>query len=167
MTQMAQMARVLASAAHPVSAERRQSCRSVPGTQLEQFYPLLPGWQRGTPSSETDTTENVSRATVDFDRGVETISVEIMDSCRNADVLMLIREALKEFPPGGPGTTQQHTTVNTFPAYEEFTAASGHGEIHVMVAERFMIKVTADTSTLPTLRNATALIPLAALAALR
>jgi hypothetical protein len=144
-----------------------QSCQIVTGQRLEAFYPAMPGWMRGMPSAETDTQELVSRTTVDFDRGTETISVELMDSCRNADVLQLIREALKQFPPATRGTTQRHTMVNGFPAYEEFTAASGHGEIHVLVADRFMVKVTAGTSTLPTLQNAAQLIPMQKLAALK
>ena len=149
-------------------AEPGQPCQVVAGQKLEVFYPALPReWQRGDPASETDTRDNVSRTTVDFDRGVETISVEIMDSCRDADVLLLIREVLKQFPPGTPGTAQRHTTVNNFPAYEEFTESSGHGEIHVLVADRFMIKVTAGTSTLSTLRTATGLIPMDKLAALK
>jgi hypothetical protein len=142
-----------------------QSCQPVAGTALEQFYPVMPGWTRGKPSSETDPEERVSRTTVDFDRKMETISVELMDSCRNPNVLMLIREALKAFPPGGPGTTQRHTTVHGFPAYEEFTAVSGHGEIHVLVADRFMVKVTGDTTDLPTVQNAATQIPMQKLAA--
>lgn len=143
-----------------------QACRPVPGTTLEQFYPAMPGWIRGQPTSETDPQEAVSRTTVDFDRKTETVSVEIMDSCKNADVLMLIRETLKQFPPATAGTTQRYTTVNTFPAYEEFTAESGHGEMHVLVADRFMVKVTVETSDVATLRNAATLIPMQKLAAM-
>ena len=148
-------------------AEAAQACQPVPGTNLEKFYPLMPGWTRGTPQSETDRSESVSRTTVDFDRKTETISVELMDSCRSADVLMLLRETLKTLPPATRGTTQRHTTVNGFPAYEEFTAQSGHGEIHVLVADRFMVKVTAESSNLQTLQNAARLVPMSALAALR
>jgi hypothetical protein len=152
--------------AGPLSgAAASQACRPVAGNALEQFYPVMPGWTRGVPTSETDPQEAVSRTTVDFDRGVSTISVELMDSCRNSDVLRLIREALKQFPPGGRGTTQRHTMVNGFPAYEEFTAESGHGEIHVLVADRFMVKVTVETSDLPTLQNAARQIPMQKLAA--
>ncbi|MGH9382944.1 MAG: hypothetical protein ACRD2N_01425 [Vicinamibacterales bacterium] len=144
-----------------------QACRPVPGTTLEQFYPVMPGWSRGTPSSETDLQESVSRTTADFDRGTETISVELMDSCRNADVLLMMRDTLKQLPPATRGTTQRYTTVNGFPAYEEFTAESGHGEIHVLVADRFMVKVTAETSDLPTLQTAARQIPMQKLAAAR
>jgi hypothetical protein len=142
------------------------ACNPVPGTDLEKYYPAMPGWTCGTPRSETDPTERVSRTTVDFDRNTETISVELMDSCRGADVLQLLRETLKTLPPGTPGTIQRHTTVNGFPAYEEFTAESGHGEIHVLVADRFMVKVTAGSSNLPTLQNAAKLVHMSELAAL-
>jgi hypothetical protein len=72
----------------------------------------MPGWTRGTPQSETDPFESVSRTTVDFDRKTETISVELMDSCRRAEVLQLMREVLKTLPPATRGTIQRHTSVN-------------------------------------------------------
>ena len=103
----------------------------------------------------------------DFDRKLETISVELMDSCRNPYVLQIVRDLMKTMPPATSGTTQRYTRVNGFQAYEEFTAVSGHGEIHVLVADRFMIKVTAETSNLPTLQNAANLIPMQKLAAIK
>jgi hypothetical protein len=157
----------LAGSAAVRGAHATQACRPVPGSGLEKFYPVMPGWTRGTPRSETDAQEAVSRTTVDFDRGTETIAVELMDSCRDPDVLQLVRETLKTLPPSQSGTSQRHATVNGFPAYEEFTAESGHGEIHVLVADRFMVKVTADGSNLPTLQNAARLIPMTPLAALK
>jgi hypothetical protein len=144
-----------------------QACNPVPGTSLETYYPAMPGWTRGEPQSETDPIESVSRTTVDFDRNTETISVELMDSCGRAEVLQLLRDTLKTLPPGTPGTIERHTTVNGFPAYEEFTAESGHGEIHVLVADRFMVKVTAGSSNLLTLQNAAKLVPMAKLATAR
>jgi hypothetical protein len=143
-----------------------QSCQLVSGPKLEEFYPVMPGWERSTPVTEDDV-DGVTRTTADFDRGESTISVELMDTCRGEDLLLLMRETLKELPPGGSGTTQRHTKVNNFPAYEEFTAESGHGEIHVLVAERFLVKVTADSSDLPTLQNAARLIRMKDLAAIR
>ena len=153
-------------AERPVTA-MTQACRPVPGATLEQFYPTMPGWTRGEPSSETDPQEAVSRTTVDFDRKLETISVELMDSCRSPYVLQIVRDLMKQLPPATAGTTQRYTTVNGFPAYEEFTAESGHGEIHVLVADRFMVKVTAETSSLPTLQNAANQIPMQKLAAVK
>lgn len=144
-----------------------QACRVVPGRTLETFLPVMPGWERGDPATETDTQESVSRTTVDYDRDESTISVELMDSCRNPDVLAMMTESLEQLPPVTPGTVVRHVTVNGFPGYEEFTAEAGHGEVHVIVAERFMVKVTAAASDLPTLQNAARLIPMQKLAALK
>jgi hypothetical protein len=153
------------AAAAPLGATL--ACSPVPGPKLEKYYPVMQGWSRGEPQSETDPVESVSRTTVDFDRNTETISVELMDSCGRAEVLQLLRETLATLPPGTPGTIQRHRTVNGFPAYEEFTAESGHGEIHVLVADRFMVKVTAESSNLRTLQNAADLVPMSELAALK
>ena len=144
-----------------------QACRVVPGQTLETFYPVMPGWQRGQPKSETDTQESVSRTTVDFDRGVSTISVEIMDSCRNPDVLLLLMESLKQLPPATRGTVVRHVTINGFPGYEEWTAEAGNGEVHVLVAGRFMVKVTASTTDLPTMQDAARVMPMQKLAAIK
>ena len=156
----------LLASANPATA---QACRPVPGNNLEKFYPTMPGWTRGAPKSETDLDESVSRTTVDFDRKTETISVELMDSCRRAEVLQLIRQLLKTMPPATRGTIQRYGTVNTYRSYEEFTAESGHGEIHVLVNDRFMVKVTGDgpAMDLPTLQTAAQLVPMAGLAALK
>ena len=158
----------------PVGASRSgptlfstQACRVVPGQKLETFYPVMPGWERGEPQTETDTQESVSRTTVDFDRGMSTISVELMDSCRNPDVLAMMTESLKQPPPSTPDTVVRLLTINSFPGYEEWTNESGHGEVHVLVAGRFMVKVTAETSDRTTLENAATLIPMQKLAALK
>ena len=159
------VARARSSAVPP--AIRMQACQLVSGQTLETFYPVMPGWQRGAPQSETDTQEMVSRTTVDFDRGVSTIGVEIMDSCRNPNVLMMMNESLKQLPPVTRGTVVRHTTINGFPGYEEWTAEAGNGELHVLVAGRFMVKVTAATSDLATLQKATQSIPMQKLAAMK
>lgn len=156
----------LLASAHAAAA---QACRPVPGNNLEKFYPMMPGWTRGAPKSETDLDEMVSRTTVDFDRRTETISVELMDSCRRPEVLQLIRQVLETMPPATRGTMQRYGTVNGYRSYEEFTAESGHGEIHVLVNERFMVKVTGDgpAMDLPTLQTAAQQVPMAGLAALK
>jgi hypothetical protein len=123
------------------------ACQAVPHSQLEALLPVLQGFSRGTPNGETDTEEKVSRTTVDYeDRsgGAAVISVELMDSCRNPNMLSQVREYLKTGPPATGGTVFRSLAVGGFPAYEEWTAESQHTEIHVLVAERFMVKVTGD-----------------------
>ena len=156
------------TAHHPGPAPSSwQACRVVPGQTLETFYPVMPGWKRGEPKTETDTQESVSRTTVDFDRGTSTISVELMDSCRNADMLAMLTESLKQPPPSTPDTAVRLLEINGFPGYEEWTNEAGNGEVHVLVAGRFMVKVTAGTSDRTTLENAATLIPMQKLAALK
>lgn len=154
-------------ASAPPPPLRAQTCQVVPGQRLESFYPAMPGWVRETPQSETDIDESVSRTTVDFERGVSTISVELMDSCRNPDVLALILEALKQLPPATSGTVLRHLTVNSFPGYEEWTDSAGNGEVHVLVAGRFVVKVTASRTDRATLQSAAQSIPMQKLAAIK
>jgi hypothetical protein len=150
----------------PAAAMGSQACRVTPHRTLETFLPVMPGWTRGDPVSETDTVESVSRTTVDYDRDVSTISVEIMDSCRNPDVLGPLTTALKQGVPVTRGTTTKSLAVQGFPACEEWTAEAGNGEVHVLVGGRFMVKVTGATTDLRTLENTPNLMALQRLAAL-
>lgn len=141
-----------------------QGCRVVQGKTLETYLPVMPGWSRTEPVTETDGVESVSRTTVDYDRGLSTMSVEIMDSCRRPEVLGPMTTALKEGVPVTAGTTAKSLAVQGFPAYEEWTAAEGNGELHVLVGGRFMIKITAGTSDLSTMENTAARMALQKLA---
>ena len=142
----------------------------MPHSQLEALLPVMPGFSRGTPNGETDNQEAVSRTTVDYeDRagGAAVISVELMDSCRNPNMLSQIREFLKTGPPATRGTVFRSVAIHGFPAYEEWTAESQHTEIHVLVAERFMVKVTGELVNLGPVQNAAQAIDLKKLAALQ
>ena len=147
-----------------------QTCRPVAHAQLEALLPVLPGFTRGKPNGETDTQEAVSRTTVDYehptDRGA-LISVELMDSCRNSYMLSEFRQFLKTGPPPAAGTVFRSIAVGGFPALEEWTAKSQHTEIHVLVADRFVVKVTGDLVALGPVQNAAQLIEVKRLAALR
>jgi hypothetical protein len=147
-----------------------QPSQVVSHGQLETLLPTLPGFSRGKPKGDTDTGEAVSRTTVDYEDqagGAAGIGVELMDSCRNPNVLMGIREALKTGPPQTPGTVFRSVPIAGFPAYEEWTAESKHTEIHILVADRFMVKVTGDLVSLAAVQDAARRIDLKKLAALR
>jgi len=151
-------------------AAAAQSCRPVnAGSQLEALLPVIPGFTQGKPTSETDPQEAVSRTTVDYEapNGSATISVELMDSCKNPNMLAQIREYLKTGPPPLAITTSRSVPVRGFPAYEEWTAISKHAEIHILVADRFMVKVTGDFAELAKVQAAASAIDLPKLATLR
>jgi hypothetical protein len=82
-------------------------------------------------------------------------------------MLSQLREYLKAGPPPTPGTTFRSVPVRGFPAYEEWTAESQHTEIHVLVADRFMVKVTGDLVNLPPVQSAAQTIDLQKLATLK
>ncbi len=149
-------------------AEVSQACQAVSHTQLEALLPVLPGFGRNRPVGETDTEEAVSRTTVDYEAGPAVVSIELMDSCRNVDMLSQLREFLTTGPPATRGTTTRSIPIRGFPAYEEWTAESHHGEVHVLVADRFMVKVTgALVGSLAVIEGAAEAIDLQRLAALK
>ena len=126
------------------ATESRQACRPVSHSQLEAVLPVVPGFARNRPKGETDNLEAVSRTTVDYESQEAVVSIELMDSCRNPDMLSQLREFLAQRPPATAGTVMRSLPILGFPAYTEWTQESGHGEVHVLVAERFMVKVTGD-----------------------
>lgn len=150
-------------------AEASQACTSVFHSELEALLPVLPGFGRNRPVGETDNLEAVSRTTVDYE-GPEAavISIELMDSCRNPDMLSQLKEFLTTGAPATRGTTMRSLPVRGFPAYGEWTAESRHGEVHVLVADRFMVKVTGDlVESLKVVEGAASAIDLQKLAALK
>jgi hypothetical protein len=150
------------------ATELAQACRAVRHPQLEALLPNLPDFVRDMPVSETDDVEAVSRTTVDYEAGIARISIELMDSCRNPDMLSQLREFRATGAPASLGTTMRSVAIRGFPAYEEWTAESRHGEVHVLVADRFMVKVTGDSvASLAALEAAAQAIELQRLAALK
>jgi hypothetical protein len=83
-------------------------------------------------------------------------------------MLMQLREFLTTGPPVTRGTIHRSLPVRGFPAYEEWTAESQHGEVHVLVADRFMVKVTGSlVASLAVIESAATAIDLQQLAALK
>jgi hypothetical protein len=152
------------------AAAAAQPCQPVAHGRLEALLPVLNGFGRNPPKGETDPQEAVSRTTVDYEAatGAARISIELIDSCRNPDMLALLKETLATGPPATPGTVFRSLAVHGFPAYEEWTAESKYGEVHVLVAERFTVKVTGElVESRAVVENAAKAITLDKLAALK
>jgi hypothetical protein len=147
-------------------AEAGQACRPVAHARLEELLPVLPGFGRNQPVGETDNLE-----AVDYEEQANqaaVISIELMDSCRRPEMLMQLREFLATGAPATRGTTQRSIPIRGFAAYEEWTAESQHGEVHVLVADRFMVKVTGSlVQSLAVVEAAATAIDLQTLAALK
>jgi len=147
-----------------------QPCQPVPHPRLEALLPALANFVRETPNGDTDGIEAVSRTTVDYETasGAARVSIELIDSCRNADMLSQLKEFLATGPPATQGTVFRSFAVHGFPAYEEWTEESKHGEVHVLVAERFTVKVTGElVAGRAVVEDAAKAIPLDKLAALK
>ncbi len=151
-----------------VAVAAAQPCRAVRHPQLEKLLPVLAGFGRNRPRGETDDVEAVARTTVDYEAGAARISIELMDSCGNPDMLSQLREFLATGAPATRGTTMRSIAIRGFAAYEEWTAESRYGEVHVLVADRFMVKVTGElVESLKVIEGAAEAIDLPALAALK
>ena len=139
---------LVAACSTPDQARPASKAKVVPHEKLLELLPALPGWTRGVPQGTTDTDEAVSRVQVDYNQGqgIGGLSIEIMDTTMNADILGPLTELLKanrtETVAAG---TRKVTTVAGYPATEEWTPEAGNGVISVLVADRFVIGVTGNS----------------------
>lgn len=115
--------------------------------RLQDFLPKLPGWKRGDVQGETVTRGlRIARLQVDYEKGESGLSFEIMDTLGDKNLLEELRSLIK---PGyaekrNDGYTKA-TTIKSWPAVEEWTNEVRNGFISVLVAERFVVKVTGST----------------------
>jgi hypothetical protein len=129
------------------------SASVVPFERLLGFLPALPGWTRGNPQGETDTSEGVSRVQVDYEQagGIGGLSIEIMDTMGNADILAPLQAFIKanrsETSVDGTATTITPVQIGGFPARQEWTSAEGanNGSLGILVAGRFTVHITGSS----------------------
>jgi hypothetical protein len=147
----------------------QQAVTVIPCERLRAFLPNLPGWARETtPQCETDTTESVSRVQVDYEKGISGMSVEIMDSSKNPNVQGPFTAMMQSTAADAAAQGWVKTKIKDFPAVEEWTQESGHGEISVLVEDRFMVRLVGDSvPDIATVRQATEAIDLKGLASLQ
>jgi hypothetical protein len=151
------------------AAAQTGSVTLVPAARLKPFLPDLPGWKKGAVKEETDTSEKVSRVQVDYEKGVSGLSIELMDSTKNPYVLAPMTDLIKanQTETRSDGFARP-TMIDGFPGIEEWTSGVNNGTIHVLVAQRYMVKVTGDSvENLATITSAAKAIGLAKLATLR
>jgi hypothetical protein len=147
----------------------------VPHAQLLELLPALPGWTRGEPQGTTDPAEAVSRVQVDYDQvgGIGGLSVEIMDTTMNANILGPLQEFIKAnrtetLGDAATPLTATPTQVSGFPARQEWTAIANNGSLGILVAGRFTVAVTGNSIAGPAvMRQAAEAIDLKKLASLK
>jgi len=140
------------ASAAPTGASSSSSSTPSSVVAWERLAELLPapaGWTRESdPRGTTDTGENVSRVQLDYTKtgAMDGMSVEIMDVSRNSSMLAPLKESLRV--QGTKKTdlgTEKTTTVQGYPAAEEWTPESGHGVVSVLVADRFTVTLTGSS----------------------
>ncbi len=140
----------------------------VPHTTLETFLPALRDWTRAyQPRGDTDRAESFSRTQVDYERGPSGLSVEIQDAMKNQNVIgPLVAMLASDAAAQQEGKTR--TTVGGFPGVQEWTAEARNGEVVVLLADRFTVRVVGSTvPDLDTIRWAVEQVELKKLAGLR
>jgi hypothetical protein len=140
-----------APAAAGSSGSSGSGSRVVPHEKLAELLPNIPGFTRESEvKGTTDTDENVSRVQLEYIQdggGTAGLSVEMMDVAANAVMLAPIKELLKVQGTRRTvaDTEEKVTTVAGYPAAQEWTPQANNGSVSVLVADRFVIKVTGSS----------------------
>lgn len=126
----------------------------VPHETLLELLPTLPGWSRGEPQGSTDTEEAVSRVQVGYDQegGIGGLSIEIMDTTMNPNILGPLQAFIKanKTETSGDPTMPMMTTpaeVLGFPGQQEWTSGANNGTLSVLVGGRFTVGITGNSLT--------------------
>ena len=113
---------------------------------LKGALPAISGYEMGTPKSEKMTSPfPISSTEVKYSKGDSNIDVKIVDAAA-AQLLMapwkmmLATGYAKESDDG----YEKATTLNGNPAWEKWEKGSKHGEIGMLVNNRFMVSVEGD-----------------------
>jgi hypothetical protein len=124
----------------------------VPHEKLLELLPTLAGWTKGAPQGTTEATENVSRVQVDYtqDGGIGGLSIEIMDTAMNPDILAPLQGLIKANRTDTSGDAQMPTTTSPadvlgFPAIQEWTPGVSNGTLSILVAGRFTVGITGNS----------------------
>lgn len=135
-------------------APRQSGVKVVPHEKLLELLPTIPGWTRDTPQGETDDAEGVSRVQVGYDQdeGIGSLSIEIMDTTGNADMLEPLQvfiKANREEKSGDPTAPVFVTPAQVagFPARQEWQPYqnANNGTLGILVAGRFTVGITGNS----------------------
>ena len=140
----------------------------VPHTTLETFLPAMPGWTfEYQPRGDTDPVERYARVQLNYERGENGMSIEIVDTMKNPNVLGPLTAVLaSDAAAEQEGKTR--TTVGGFPGVQEWTPEPRNGEVSVLLADRFVVRAVGSTvPDLATIRAAVEAVDLQKLAGLK
>jgi hypothetical protein len=127
----------------------------VPHETLLGFLPVLPDWsQERQPQGDTDTAVGYSRVQVDYTLkgGISGISVEIVDTTMNPDILKPLVDFIKanrEERIGDPTAPVFVTPIAVagFPGRQEWQPHenANNGSLSLLLADRFTVGITGNS----------------------
>lgn len=112
---------------------------------LKSFLPELDGWTRTKPRGEQTTTPYaISNARAHYTSGASTIDIEITDSALN----QMIFAPFAAFMAAGYDERtrdgyKKSVALAGAPGFESWEKDAGHGEVTVIVGDRFVVQASA------------------------
>jgi hypothetical protein len=162
---------LLVNATAVAASGQASAPRTVPHETLKAFLPTLPGWTRGEIHGETsnDMGISISRVQADYEKSGSTLSFEIMDSSAfpaiTAPFLIAAKSGMVEQTADG---YTKGVMVSGFPAIETWTPSAKNGELGLLVAGRYLVKVNGNSvPDIETIRSAINAVDLKKLAAVK
>jgi hypothetical protein len=137
-----------------------EKVEAVDFRELKKLLPEeLPGKKRVDASGEKTSSfgVNVSKAEAEYSNDTgETINIEIVDmgSMKGITAFTSMAWTMAEFDRETDSGYERTTTYKNFKAFEEYDNESKHGEIQLMIAERFLVQVDGYDITMEDLKDA-------------
>ena len=134
----------------------QQQAKVVDYTVLKGMIPELSGWTRSEPKGETVSMGmSISKAEAEYTKGDASIDLEITDTAF-MQALTMPFAMVANYSQRSDSGYKQGTTIAGQPGWEEWRTEGGHGEVNLLVGNRFI--VTAKGSQLPSAEPAKQLV---------
>jgi hypothetical protein len=147
--------------------------KPVPPVDFEKLQALLPapsGWEMGKPKGEQVTMGiSISDAEVTYKKDASNVTLKITDSAFSplvmAGMSMMMSAGYSERTSSG---YKKSMTMNGSPGYEEWNSDDKHGQVTIVVANRFVVEGTGShLDSIDSLRGIVQQVDMAKLTALK
>ena len=126
--------------------ENQPAVEPVSFRELQEALPAMSGWEMEKPRGEKMTSPvPFSKSEATYRKDDSSVQVEILDSGFNQ---MLVAPAMMMLATGYERETEtgyeKGTKIGDYPAFEKWNSESKDGELSVVVAKRFIVKVDGN-----------------------
>jgi hypothetical protein len=116
--------------------------------KLKELIPEVSGWQRSTPSGEqTNMPFSMSTAEARYTKGQQSVKINVTDAVIARMFISPFLMFMNNYDQRSDSGYKRSTTVNGFPAYEEWNTSSKHGEVTTLVGNRFLVQTSGSNLT--------------------